>query len=107
MLLVLWTPEENFPTGINNTSGTGGKLAVGIVDISAKFDTGIKTNGNGGTGVVDTDGKFATGVVDSGGKFGAGVADTSGKFSTGVVDTGGASKLANMSTNFRKNSKSP
>jgi hypothetical protein len=35
----------------------------------------------------------------------AGVADTGGKFATGVVDTGGAPLLANISANFRKNSK--
>ncbi len=38
-------------------------------------------------------------------KFATGVADTGGKFSTGVVDTGGAPWLANISANFRKNSK--
>ena len=48
---------------------------------------------------------FATGVIDTGGKFAAGVADTGGKFATGVVDTGGAPLLANISANFRKNSK--
>jgi hypothetical protein len=68
------------------------------------------------TGVVGTGGKFAAGVVDIGGnlppasltpvaKFAAGVADTGGKFATSVVDTGGAPLLANISTNFRKNSK--
>jgi hypothetical protein len=35
----------------------------------------------------------------------AGVVDTGGKFATGVVDTGGAPLLANISANFRKNSK--
>ncbi len=34
-----------------------------------------------------------------------GVIDTGGKFATGVVDTGGAPWLANISANFRKNSK--
>ncbi len=63
---------------------------------------------------------FATGVIDTGGKlppvssttlaklvvkFSAGVADTGGKFAAGVVDTGGAPLLANISANFRKNSK--
>ncbi len=57
------------------------------------------------TGVADTGGKFATGVVDTGGNFAAGVVDTNGKFATGVVDTGGAPWLANISANFRKNSK--
>jgi hypothetical protein len=38
-------------------------------------------------------------------KFAAGVVDTGGKFATGVVDTGGAPWLANISANFRKNSK--
>jgi hypothetical protein len=46
--------------------------------------------------------KFAAGVADTGGKFAAGVIDTGGK---GVVDTGGAPLLANISANFRKNSK--
>ncbi len=57
------------------------------------------------TGVADTGGKFATGVVDTGGNFAAGVVDTGGNFGTGVVDTGGAPWLANISANFRKNSK--
>jgi hypothetical protein len=51
------------------------------------------------TGVIDTGGKFAAGVVDTG------VVDTGGKFATGVVDTGGAPLLANISANFRNNSK--
>ncbi len=38
-------------------------------------------------------------------KFAAGVVDTGGKFATCVVDTGGAHLLANISANFRKNSK--
>ncbi len=38
-------------------------------------------------------------------KFATGVADTGGKFATGVVDTSGAPCLANISANFRKNSK--
>ncbi len=38
-------------------------------------------------------------------KFAVGVVDTGGKFATGVVDTGGAPFLANISANFRKNSK--
>ncbi len=38
-------------------------------------------------------------------KFATGVADTGDKFDTGVVDTGGAPWLANISANFRKNSK--
>jgi hypothetical protein len=56
-------------------------------------------------GVADTGGKFAAGVVDTGGNFAAGVVDTVGEFATGVVDTGGAPLLANISANFRKNSK--
>ncbi len=67
---------------------------------------------------------FAAGVVITGGnlppvsttpvsttlaklvaKFAAGVVDTGGKFATGVVDIGGAPLLANISANFRKNSK--
>ncbi len=38
-------------------------------------------------------------------KFAAGVVDTGGNFVAGVVDTGGAPLLANISANFRKNSK--
>jgi hypothetical protein len=50
--------------------------------------------------------KFAAGVADTGGKFAAGVVDTGGNFATtGVVETGGAPLLANISANFRKNSK--
>jgi hypothetical protein len=33
------------------------------------------------------------------------VIDTGGKFAAGVIDTGGAPSLANISVNFRKNSK--
>jgi hypothetical protein len=55
--------------------------------------------------VADTGGKFAARVADTGGKFSASVIDISGKFATGVVDTGGAPLLANISVNFRKNSK--
>ena len=40
-------------------------------------------------------------------KFAAGVVDTGGKFATGVVDTGGQPLAANISANFRKNSKRP
>jgi hypothetical protein len=71
------------------------------------------------TGVIDTGGKFAAGVVDIGGKLPPVslipaanlplVSTTLGKlvakFATGVVDTGGAPLLANISANFRKNSK--
>ena len=49
--------------------------------------------------------KFAAGDADTGGNFAAGVVDTGGKFATGDVDTGGAPLLANISENFRKNSK--
>jgi hypothetical protein len=49
--------------------------------------------------------KFAAGVVDTGGNFAACVVAAGGKFATGVVDTGGAPLLANISANFRKNSK--
>ncbi len=57
--------------------------------------------------------KFAAGVADTVGKFAAGVVDTGGNFAilqfrnfaAGVVDTGGALLLANISANFRKNSK--
>jgi hypothetical protein len=42
-----------FATGVNDTSGTGGKFTTGVFD----------------TGVVDTGKKFAASVVDSGGKF--------------------------------------
>jgi hypothetical protein len=49
--------------------------------------------------------KFATGVVDTNGKFAACVVDTEWQFAAGVVETGGAPWLANISANFRKNSK--
>jgi hypothetical protein len=51
---------------------------------------------------------IATGVVDTGGKFATGINNTSEtgvNNDTGVVDTGGAPLLANISANFRKNSK--
>jgi hypothetical protein len=51
--------------------------------------------------------KFAAGVVDTGGKFATGVVDTGGNFAAGVVDTGGQPLAANISANFRKNSKRP
>jgi hypothetical protein len=76
------------------------------------------------TSVIDTGGKFAAGVVDTGSKFPPvsttpaanlpPVSTTQGKMvekfatginNSGVVDTGGAPWLANISANFRKNSK--
>jgi hypothetical protein len=45
--------------------------------------------------------KFAAGVVD----IATGVVYTGGKFAPVVVDTGGTPLLANISANFRKNSK--
>ncbi len=51
--------------------------------------------------------KFAAGVVDTGGKFATGVVDTCGNFAAGVADTGGQPWAANISANFRKNSKRP
>jgi hypothetical protein len=65
------------------------------------------------TGVVDTAtllklvAKFAAGVVDTGGKFATGVVDSGGRIATGVVDTSGQPLAANISENFRKNSKRP
>jgi hypothetical protein len=58
-------------------------------------------------GVVDTGDKSAAGVVDTGVNFVTGVIDTGCKFATGVDDTGGAPWLANISANFRQNSKWP
>ncbi len=82
-----------------------------IVDTGGKFATGInnttETVAKFAAGVVDTGGKFATGVVDTGGKFAAGVVDTGGKFATGAKDTSGQPLAANISANFRKNSKRP
>jgi len=40
-------------------------------------------------------------------KFAAGVVDTGGNFAAGVVDTRGQPLAANISANFRKNSKRP
>ncbi len=51
--------------------------------------------------------KFAAGVVDTDGKLATGVVATGGKIATGVVDTGGQPLAANISANFRKNSKRP
>ncbi len=51
---------------------------------------------------------FATGVTDTGGKFAAGsttLGKLVAKFAAGVADIGGAPLLANISANFRKNSK--
>ncbi len=45
--------------------------------------------------------KFAAGVVDTGGKF------ATGGVAAGVVDTSGQPLAANISANFRKNSKRP
>ncbi len=49
--------------------------------------------------------KFAAHVVDTVGNFVTSVIDTGDKFPTSVVDTGGSPWLANISANFRKNSK--
>ncbi len=68
---------------------------------SLRCTTGIIATGTNDTsGIV---GKFAAGVVDTVGN----VIDTGGKFSADVVDTGtgDAPSLANISANFRKNSK--
>jgi hypothetical protein len=48
-------------------------------------------------GIVDTGGKLANGINNT--------SETGGKFATGVVDTGGQPSAANISANFRKNSK--
>jgi hypothetical protein len=62
---------------------------------------------------------FAAGVIDTGGKLppvsltpaanlppvSTILAKLVAKFATGVIDTGGAPLLANISANFRKNSK--
>ncbi len=57
--------------------------------------------------VSTTPGKYKlfTGVVDTGDKFFAGVVDTAEQFITGVNDTGDKHSFANISANFRKNSK--
>ncbi len=51
--------------------------------------------------------KFAARVVDTGGKIATGVDDTGGNFAAGVIDSGGQPLAANISANFRKNSKRP
>ncbi len=51
--------------------------------------------------------KFAAGVVDTGRKFATGFVDTGSNFAAGVVDAGGQPLAANISANFRKNSKRP
>ncbi len=73
-------------------------FATGVIDTGGKFTTGVNKTS-------ETGGKFAAGVVDTGVNFAAGVVYTGGKFANGVVDTGGAPLLANISANFRKNSK--
>ncbi len=47
----------------------------------------------------------STTLAKMGAKFATGVVDTGGEFAAGVADTGGAPLLANISANFRKNSK--
>jgi hypothetical protein len=51
--------------------------------------------------------RIIAGVVDTGDKFFAGVIDTAEQFIAGVVDTGDKYSFANISANFRKNSKRP
>jgi hypothetical protein len=48
-----------------------------------------------------------TRVNDTGDKFFAGVIDTAEQFIAGVIDTGDKYSFANISANFRKNSKRP
>ncbi len=48
-----------------------------------------------------------TGVNNTGDKFFAGVIDTAEQFITSGVDTGDDYSFANISANFRKNSKRP
>jgi hypothetical protein len=59
------------------------------------------------TGVIDTGGKFAAGIVDTGGKLATGINNTTDLEAKFVVDTGGQPLAANISANFRKNSKRP
>ncbi len=86
-----------FAAGVVDTGGNLPPVSTTLLKLVAKF----------AAGVVDTGGKFATGFVDTGGKIAAGVVVTSGKFATGVIDTGGQPLAANISANFRKNSKRP
>ncbi len=54
----LWTAHLcKLAIGINNTSGTSGKVNAVVVDTISKFSTGV----------ADTSGKFPTVVVDTGG----------------------------------------
>jgi hypothetical protein len=121
-----------FPLFATSVIDTGGKFAAGDVDTVWQIATGVIDPGSKfAAGIVDTGGKFATGINntrENGGKicrpcswyrlppvsttlgkmvakFAAGVVDTGGKFATGVVDTCGAPWLANISANFRNNSK--
>jgi hypothetical protein len=77
---------------------TGGKLAAGVVDTGGNLPPVSTT-------LLKLVAKFAAGVVDTGGKFATSVVDTDGNFAAGVVDTGGQPLAANISANFRKNSK--
>ncbi len=47
-----------FATGINDTSGIGGKFAAGVIDTGGKFATGVVDT------FVNTSGKFAADVVE-------------------------------------------
>ncbi len=61
---------------------------------------------NFAAGVVDTCENCATGAFDTGGKFATSINNTSEtRDNASVLDTSGAPSLANISANFRKNSK--
>jgi hypothetical protein len=57
--------------------------------------------------VISTWQGFFAGVNDTRDKFFAGVVDTAEQFIAGVVDTSDKYSFANISANFRKNSKRP
>jgi hypothetical protein len=62
-----------FPLFAAGVVDTGGNLPPALLTTSGKFATGVNnTRGTGGkfaAGVVDTGGKFAAGVVDTGGNL--------------------------------------
>jgi hypothetical protein len=88
-------PGANLPPVSTTLAKLVANFAAAVVDTGGKF-----------AAVVDTGENFATGVFDTGGKFATSINNTSEtRDNAGVLDTSGAPSLANISANFRKNSK--
>jgi hypothetical protein len=102
-MAVLMTPSEA-------VSDFGGRRYHRFVNFNFLLSlfTGVVVTGNKFiAGVIDTGGKFISDINDTGDKFIAGVVDTGEQLIAGVVDTGDKHSFANISANFRKNSKRP